>query len=78
MNRDSHQRKIASKSITVGLVWPDMRSHTQTYKNLLVGDLVYPGVVATSKIVQKERLIEFYGSESVFSLMYNNKFRVSD
>lgn len=78
MNRDSHQRKIASKSITVGLVWSGMRSHAQTYQNLSVGDLVYPGVVATSKIVQKERLIEFYGSESVFSLMYNNKFRVID
>lgn len=78
MNRNSHQIKIASKSITVGFAWPGMRSHAQTYQNLSVGDLVYPMVVATSKIVQKERLIEFYGSESVFSLMYNNKFRVSD
>ena len=38
LHRDTYQRKIASKTTTVGCVWSFFLSYTQTCLNLLGGD----------------------------------------
>ena len=59
--RDSCQRKIASKSTTVGWLWPSAQSHAQTCLNLSAeNDFGWSGgCIVTLKIVQNERLIKF-------------------
>ena len=59
--RDSCQRKIASKSTTVGWLWPSAQCHAQTCLNLSAGnDFGWSeGCIVTLKIVQNEILIKF-------------------
>ena len=43
LHRDIYQKKIASKNTAVGCVWPGVRSHAQTCRNLSGSDFGWSG-----------------------------------